>query len=55
MGAGLSTMRGSAMRMPETSVQFSYTSASTAAAASAPEMSLPPRVMTLILPVGSLP
>ena len=48
-------MRGSAIRMPDTSVQFSYTSASTAAAASAPEMSLPPRLMTLMRPVGSRP
>ena len=55
MGEGFSTMRGSAIRMPDTSVQFSYTSASTAAAASAPEMSLPPRVMSFSLPVGRLP
>ncbi len=38
----------SAISMPETSVQFSYTSALTATAAREPVMSLPPRVMTFI-------
>ena len=55
MGSGSFTMRGSAMRKPETSVQFSYTSASSAAAASAPVMSLPPRVKVLMLPSGMAP
>ena len=48
-------MRGSAMRMPDTSVQFSYTSAFSAAAASAPVMSLPPREKVRILPSGVTP
>ena len=43
---------GSAIRMPDTSVQFSYTSASSAAAASAPVMSLPPREKGADLAVG---
>ena len=55
MGLGSLTILGSAIRMPDTSVQFSYTSASTAAAASAPDISLPPRDMTLILPVAERP
>ena len=55
IGAGFGTMRGSAIRMPETSVQFSYTSALIAAAAMAPVMSLPPRDITRSLPVGSCP
>ncbi len=46
---------GSAIRKPDTSVQFSYTSASSAAAASAPVMSLPPRLKVWMLPSGSTP
>ena len=55
IGRGSGTMRGSAMRMPDTSVQFSYTSAFSAAAASAPVMSLPPREKVRILPSGVTP
>ena len=43
-------MRGSAMRKPDTSVQFSYTSACTARATMAPVMSDPPRENVLMLP-----
>ena len=52
IGSGSGTMRG---RMPDTSVQFSYTSALSAAAASAPVMSLPPREKVRILPSGVTP
>ena len=55
MGLGSFTILGSAMRKPDTSVQFSYTSASSAAAASAPVMSLPPRVNVWMLPSGMAP
>ena len=55
MGFGSFTIFGSAISMPDTSVQFSYTSAPAAAAASAPVMSLPPRLITRIFPVGDRP
>ena len=50
-----SEMRGSAMRKPETSVQFSYTSAFAARATTAPVMSLPPRGKVCTSPLGSEP
>ena len=55
MGRGSGTILGSAIRKPDTSVQFSYTSASSAAAASAPVMSLPPRLKVWMLPSGITP
>ena len=55
MPAGSLTTRGSAMRKPETSVQFSYSSAPAARATSAPEMSLPPREKVRTLPSGNAP
>ena len=57
MPAGFCTTRGSAMRKPETSVQFSYSSAPAGAGAtSAPEMSLPSRAKRCArLPSGKAP
>ena len=50
MERGLSTMRGSAARKPETSVQFSYTPASRQRARIAPVMSPPPRWKSFNVP-----
>ena len=48
-------MRGSAMRSPDTSVQFSYKSAFSARARIAPVISEPPRENVLIDPSGIAP
>ena len=49
---GCGTMRGSAIRKPDTSVQFSYTLASTARATIAPVISDPPRENVFTVPSG---
>ena len=55
MRLGLSTMRGSQARKPETSVQFSYTLAPSARATMAPEISEPPRENVFTFPSAPLP
>ena len=50
ISAGFLIIRGSAIRKPDTSVQFSYTSAFTARATRAPVMSLPPREKVVTSP-----
>ena len=55
IGCGSRTMRGSAIRKPDTSVQFSYRSAITARATMAPVTSEPPREKVLTEPSGSAP
>ena len=49
------TILGSAIMNPSTSVQFSYTSASTARAMIDPVMSEPPREKVRTLPSGMAP
>ena len=55
MASGLSMIRGSAIRKPDTSVQFSYTSALMALATIEPVISDPPLEKVLILPSGIEP
>ncbi len=55
MRFGFSTILGSAIRKPETSVQFSYKLACTPRAMIAPVISEPPRENVLISPFGLAP
>ena len=52
MTRGRSTIRGSAMSIPDTSVQFSYSAASAARATMAPVTSGAPREKVLMVPLG---
>ena len=55
IGLGLSTILGSAAKNPDTSVQFSYTSAFNALATIEPVTSEPPLEKVFISPFGSAP